>query len=223
MKISLLEAYPAEVAQLLLEGTVDAGLIPVAVIPELKESHIITDFCIGSDGPVASVCIFSDVPLERVERIYLDYQSRTSVLLARILLREYWKCDAPLLATKSDGFRKEIEGTTAGLVIGDRALEQRLHSPYIYDLGEAWKAHTGLPFVFAAWVSNKPLSPAFLTAFSAANAMGLEHLPLVIKENPYKLFDLHQYYTNHISYQLDSAKGKGLQLFLEKIGTLSPL
>ncbi|MEJ7913649.1 MAG: menaquinone biosynthesis protein [Chitinophagaceae bacterium] len=220
MKITLLEAYPSEVAQLLIDGKVDVGLVPVAVIPQLKESHIISDYCIASDGPVASVCIFSDVPMEQVERIYLDYQSRTSVMLARILLRDYWQCNVPLLPTKEDGYRKAIEGTTAGLVIGDRALEQRLHSRYVYDLGEAWKAHTGLPFVFAAWVSNNVLSPEFLTAFNAANGLGFEELPQVIKENPYKLFSLHDYYTKYISYRLDEEKRRGLQLFLEKLSTL---
>ncbi len=97
------------------------GLVPVAVIPQLPESRIITDYCIGCNGPVASVCIFSNVPMEQVKRVYLDYQSRTSVQLAKILLKEYWKSEAELVETKGDEYLSQIEGTTAGLVIGDRA------------------------------------------------------------------------------------------------------
>ena len=58
-EIELYEAYPAMVAQMLLEGSADLGLVPVAIIPTLKEYHIITDYCIGCDGAVGSVCLFS--------------------------------------------------------------------------------------------------------------------------------------------------------------------
>ena len=58
--------------------------------------------------------------------------------LARILLKEYWKV-SPELVDDGKDFRDHIRGTTAGVVIGDRALEQRRISPYIYDLAEAWK------------------------------------------------------------------------------------
>jgi chorismate dehydratase len=66
-QIELIQDYPAKIAGKLLEGSIDIGLIPVAVIPSLKEKHIVTNYCIGCDGPVASVCLFSEVPLEEVE------------------------------------------------------------------------------------------------------------------------------------------------------------
>src|SRR5262249_21938830 len=87
-------------------------------------------------------------------------------------------------------------------------------SPCIYDLGEAWIDFTGLPFVFAAWVSNKPLPEDFIREFNAANKLGLQHIDTVVAENPYPVFDLHQYYTRHISYDLTGEKRKGLQQFL---------
>ena len=87
-QIELIEDYPSRIAQLLIDDKIDVGLIPVAAILRLKEQHIRTNYCIGSDGPVASVCIFSEVPIEEVKNIYLDYQSKTSVSLARILLKE---------------------------------------------------------------------------------------------------------------------------------------
>ena len=209
----LVEDYPSNIARLLLEGAIDVGLVPVAVIPHLPSYHIITDYCIGCTGPVASVALFSEVPVNRIETVLLDYQSRTSVALAKILLRDYWKIQPKLEATKAD-FRSAIKGTTAGIVIGDRALEQRKTAQHIFDLGEAWKAHTGLPFVFAAWVSNKPLPPDFINAFNAANKWGLQHIDQVVAENPYPVFDLHRYYTEYISYELTAEKRKGLEQFL---------
>ncbi|WP_261387524.1 menaquinone biosynthetic enzyme MqnA/MqnD family protein [Chitinophaga pinensis] len=122
--------YPAKIAQQLIDGEVDVALVPVATIPKLKEYHIISDFCIGAEGPVASVCLFSEVPLNEIKRIYLDYQSRTSVALLKVLVREHWKLDVELIDTNGD-YQDKIKGTDAGLVIGDRALEQRHVSPYI--------------------------------------------------------------------------------------------
>ena len=216
-EIELVEDYPSKIAQMLINGEVDIGLIPVAATLKMKQWHIASDYCIGSDGAVASVCIFSEVPIEQVERVYLDYQSRTSVNLAKILLKEYWQKEVELIDATGEDFREEIKGTTAGVIIGDRALEQRLKSKYHYDLGEAWKLYTGLPFVFAAWISNKELPEAFITSFNEANASGLQHLNNVIAENPYSFFDLKTYYTGCISYVLDDEKKKGMKLFLNKI------
>lgn len=216
-EIELIEDYPSKIAQMLINDEVDIGLIPVAATLKLKDWHIVGDYCIGSNGPVASVCIFSQVTIGQIERVYLDYQSRTSVNLAKILLREYWEKDVELIDATGEDFRDEIKGTTAGVVIGDRALKQRLQSAYIYDLGEAWRLHTGLPFVFAAWISNKQLPESFITAFNEANALGLEHLSEVIAENPFEIYELKKYYTQNISYGLDGEKRKGLKLFLEKL------
>jgi chorismate dehydratase len=216
-EIELIEDYPANVAQMILDGTADVGLVPVAVIPNLSVSHIITDYCIGCDGAVASVCIFSDVPMDQIEKVYLDYQSRTSVSLANILLKEYWNSNAQLIDATGEDYRAEIQGTTAGLIIGDRALVQRLKSKYVYDLGEAWKAHTGLPFVFAAWVSNKKLSERFIEDFNKANREGLVNLSSVINENPFPFFNIEGYFTRYISYQLTERKREGLRLFFNKL------
>ncbi|MEO7530573.1 MAG: menaquinone biosynthesis protein [Sediminibacterium sp.] len=211
-RIELVEAYPARIAAMLLNDEIDIGLVPVAIIPLLKESHIITDYCISADGEVASVALFSEVPIQEVKRVLLDYQSRTSVNLARILLKEYWKKEVVLEDAKED-FRSLITGTTAGVVIGDRALEQRQVSAYSYDLGSAWKMHTGLPSVFAAWVANKPLGEDFEDAFNRANAYGVTHIDEVVNEIDYETYDLKKYYKQNISYQLTDEKKKGLKLF----------
>lgn len=205
--------YPAKIARQLIDGEVDLALVPVAIIPKLKEYHIIADFCIGAEGPVASVCLFSEVPLQEIKRIYLDYQSRTSVALLKVLVQEHWKLNVEFVET-TEAYQDKIKGTDAGLVIGDRALKQRLVSPFIYDLGEAWVRFTSLPFVFAAWISNRPLPVDFIQQFNDANQIGLNNLPVVVAENSSPDYDLTTYYTQNISYRLTPAKRQGMQKFL---------
>ena len=214
-EVDLLIDYPSKIASMLLENKIDVGLVPVAVIPKMKEFYIISDYCIGCDGEVASVCLFSEVPLEKIEKVLLDYQSRSSVALLKVLIKEYWKIDVVFEETSGD-YRSGISGTTGALVIGDRALKQRKISPFIYDLGSEWKKFTGLSFVFAAWISNKKLDDDFIESFNKTTSFGLNKIEEVVKANPYDTFDLNHYYTDCISFELDAAKKEGLELFLEK-------
>ena len=101
------------------------------------------------------------MPLDKIETVLLDYQSRTSVALLKVLIKEYWKINVVFEETSGD-YQSKISGTTAGLVIGDRALQQRKISPFIYDLGIGMEKVYGLPFVFAAWISNKKLDDDFI-------------------------------------------------------------
>ena len=160
-QIDLIEEYPSKIATMLIDGALDVGLVPVSIIPKLKEWHIVADYCIGADGDVASVCLFSEVPVEKIDKVLLDYQSWTSVQLCKILLKHFWKI-SPVLEDTKENYMKDIAGTTAGVVIGDRALAQRKVSPYIYDLGGVWKTMTGQPFVFAAWIANRQLPNDFI-------------------------------------------------------------
>lgn len=206
--------YPASIASMLVNDEIDIGLVPVATIPLLKEYQIVSDYGIACDGPVGSVCLFSDVPMEEIKTVLLDYQSRTSVRLARILMKEFWKID-PLLVDTREDFRGQIKGDTAGIVIGDRALEQRKDSAFVFDLGQAWKEMTGLPFVFAAWISNKKISSAFIDSFNHANRYGLDRIQEVVDCHPYKTYDLIKYYTQDIDYTLDASKMQGLKIYLK--------
>ena len=219
-QLELTGDYPARIAEMLINGDIDLGLIPVAVIPQLPEYHIVGDYCIGTEGEIASVALFSEVPMVEVQKVYLDYQSRTSVALLRFLMREYWGISPEIIQASGEDYRQEIRGYTAGLVIGDRALEQRKISTFIYDLGSEWRKITGLPFVFAAWVSTKPLPENFIQDFNKGNALGLEKIDEIVAANPYLLYDLKKYYTLHLSYRLDEAKKKGMQRFLEVIKDL---
>jgi chorismate dehydratase len=212
-ELELVIDYPSKIAQSLLNDTLDIGLVPVALLPEMKEHHIIGNYCIAADGPVASVCLFSEVPVNEITTVLLDYQSRTSVMLVQYLIKEYWKIN-PVFKTADESFIDNIKGTTAAVVIGDRAFKQRQVSKYIYDLAEAWKNHTGLPFVFAAWVSNKPMTATFADDFDKANQYGFDHLKEVLEENPYDIFDLDRYYNHNIQYRLNDERRKGLAKFL---------
>ena len=217
-RIELMKAYPAQIAQALLDDTIDIGLVPVAVIPLLKQPQLVSKYVIGTEGEVASVALFSQVPMDQIEKVYLDYQSRTSVALAKILFKQYWNKEVEFL-TATEDYISQIKGNTAGIIIGDRALASLDKYEYIYDLGSAWKAFTGLPFVFAAWVANKPLPEEFMEAFDAANAYGLDKLDEVIALIPasQQVYDLHKYYTDNISYELTDEKRAGLAKFLEAL------
>lgn len=210
---------PSVCAAKLVSGEADLGLVPVAVIPQLSNPHIISDYCIGAVGAVKTVCIFSEVPIEEVKVLYLDFHSRTSVALAKVLLEKHWQLN-PILLDSTEGYIEKIEGTTAGLVIGDRTMGLAERFNYVYDLGQIWEEYTeGLPFVFAAWVSNKKLPDDFIKKFNEALKIGLEHIPQLIYILPtqYFAFDLKEYFTKNISYTFDAAKKVALKRFLTEI------
>lgn len=207
--------FPSRIADSLKNGAVDVGLVPVALLPELPQYSIVSDFCIASDFEVASVCLFSEVPVQELTTIYLDYQSRSSVALAKLLMKEFWGVHPDLIDAKDESYRTKISGTVGAIVIGDRALEQRRLSTYVYDLASEWRVMTGLPFVFAVWVSLQPMSKEWMDVFNAANAKGMQRLDEIAEEQKFSPYDLKKYYTNNINYLLDDEKRKGMQRFLE--------
>ena len=214
MNIELITDYPARIAERLLIDEIDIGLVPVAVIPILDEHYMLSNYCIAATDEVASVAIFSNKPIEEITHVLLDYQSKTSVNLTKILFKHFWKKDVEFIEA-TENYINEIDGTTAGLIIGDRALDAIGNFTFQYDLAHAWKSFTGLPFVFAAWIANKVLPENFIQQFNYANAVGLNNIDEVINELEYKNYDLKKYFTQNISYVLDDEKRKGLALFLK--------
>jgi len=215
--IELTVDYPSELAKQLREGKIDLALLPVAAMPSIPNARIVSDYGIAAEGNVVSVALFSQVPLEQIEAVYLDYQSRTSVRLAQLLLENHWKKNVEYRPA-NEHYIEYINGTAAGVIIGDRALKQLNNFEYIYDLSAAWNAYTGLDFVFAAWVANKELDVNFIERFNKANAVGLDHLEEIVAANPFPYYDLHEYYTDNIKFLLDAEKKRGLSKFLELIG-----
>ncbi len=208
--------YPSLLADELISGRANIGLVPVAMIPSIPNARVLSDYCIATEGEVASVCIFSEVPMNEIEEIVLDYQSRSSVALTKILLQHHWK-HHPQLSAAQPGYEDEVGGNKAALIIGDRALMYRSRYKYIYDLGLTWKEMTGLPFVFAAWVANIDLDEYFITAFNQSIKDSLIDLEAIIKLHPFPQYDLNTYYKKNISYVLNEDKRRAIALFLKLI------
>ena len=216
-QIELSRDIPSECARKLMAGEVDLGLVPVAIIPQMDESFIVTDFCIGAVGDVDSVLLFSEVPLEEIGTIVLDYQSRTSVQLCKILCREYWNINPEFVDAK-EGYENEISGKQAAVVIGDRCFGLKDQFQYQYDLSREWYDWQKLPFVFAVWLSRKELSEEFEREFNHALQIGLGDLIGAIEKYPYEGLDqdtLLSYLEKSIDYHLDDAKVEGMNRFFE--------
>jgi chorismate dehydratase len=206
---------PSACANKLINSEVDLGLIPVAMIPQVPNATIISDYCIGSIGKVNTVLLMSKVPLESIKKVYLDTESRTSVNLVKVLARKYW-----LTNWEYDNLpinyatNKSIESM---VLIGDKTQES-LNFPYKYDLSEAWYNMTGKAFVFAAWVANKKLPQDFINRFNEALKQGLDRIPESIKKyNNGIKYNLEEYLSKYISYPFDNDKKEALKLFLSYI------
>ncbi|MBE8722368.1 menaquinone biosynthetic enzyme MqnA/MqnD family protein [Sphingobacterium pedocola] len=211
-RIDLSLDHPSSCAQRVIDNEVDMGIIPIAALLDLPYYRIISDYCIGADGAVDSVFIFSQKPINEIKSVRLDNQSRTSNGLARILLKYYWKVDADVLKKgEADAF----------VLIGDRTFGKKDTMPYVYDLGFYWKEFTGLPFAFAVWVANKELPADFVAEFNQALADGVSHPEDVIKGLPiYDNFDYSSYLTEKLDFHLTLKKRDAIQKYLELYQTL---
>ncbi|MDX2133864.1 MAG: menaquinone biosynthesis protein [Saprospiraceae bacterium] len=208
---------PSGCARRLLNGEADLALMPVGALPDLEAAYLVSHFCIGATGPVKTVCLYAEKPLGEIKRVLLDYHSRTSVLLVQILFRHYWQREVAFEQT-APGFEAHIKEDTAALIIGDRTIGLDKRYRYVYDLGEAWTTWTGLPFVFAAWVSRHPIGTEFEDNFNTALQAGIDHIPELIKILPaIPGLDAEQYFRQNISYTLDAPKWAGLKKFLSLV------
>jgi chorismate dehydratase len=216
-EIDLSLDIPSKVAAKLAFNLADVGLIPVAGLEDLDDYQIIGDYCIGSVGKVKTVVLVSDVPLDQIETVLMDYQSRSSVLLAKVLAKFYWKKSFIWENTCNDFQNVSIKGKTAGVVIGDRVFDIENKFRYIYDLSEEWYNFTKLPFVFAVWAANKKVSETFEKAFNSALAFGIENMAEIVQmEQPnYPNVDITNYFDQNISFELDKEKRAGMKKFLE--------
>jgi len=223
-QIELSKDIPSECARKLIEGEVDLGLVPIAIIPELPESYIISDYCIGAQGKVKSVLLLSDVPIHEIESIYLDYHSRTSVKLCELLCEKHWEIKPQFIAAEK-GFEDKISEKSAGVIIGDRTFHLKKNYAYQYDLAEEWRSMTGLPFVFAAWVSNTQLPIEFVEVFNAALAEGVSKINQVAADQADLKISrtaLSEYLSQFISFELDKEKREGMNLFLNYLKISAP-
>jgi chorismate dehydratase len=216
--VDLSIATPAACAQQLEAGQTDLSLIPVATIPGHPHYQIISDYCIGATGKVRSVVLLSNHTLPEIKTIYLDPESRTSVTLARLLARDYWKITPDFKPLAGEN----IKNGESCVLIGDKVFSQESRFAYRYDLAEAWIKYTASPFVFAAWTANKSLSASFIEQFNKALNYGIKHIPQSLTEPPQGGKDRAlpcphdtalEYLTQNISYPFDAEKKSGLTSF----------
>ncbi|MEI6050526.1 MAG: menaquinone biosynthesis protein [Bacteroidota bacterium] len=210
---------PADCAEKLISGRVDIGLIPVAALPFLKEYYIISDYCIGANGKVRTVMLLSNCPFEEIENICLDYRSRSSVNLTKVLAKNSWEKEFRWINTSKGFDFINIGLNEAVVLIGDQCFEYENSFRYKIDLALEWKKFSGLPFVFACWTANKKLDNEFIEEFSKALKMGVKNIDAVVETfgitGTIKGNDLKKYLTENIDYDFNDEKKKGLNLFLE--------
>lgn len=215
LRAALSLAVPALCAQSLIDQTADVALVPVAEIPHISNAKIITDYCISAYGKVDTVALLSRVPLDQIKTIYLDAHSRTSVQLARILARELWNIQPNWVENIPT---KELAETEAIVVIGDKVFDIQSNFSYKWDLAEQWQLLTGLPFVFAAWVSRTAVGDAIEQELNQALSYGCDHISESIPDH-YDHEKAYKYLTENIQFRLNEPKRKAIKLFWEKIIT----
>jgi chorismate dehydratase len=207
---------PSASARKILEHKAEIGLVPVALLKNLNDYKIITDFCIGANGNVGSVVLLSNKPLHEIKKVFLDYDSLTSVNLVKVLAKHFWKI-APIWEKQTESRRETLEKQESVVAIGDKTFEMVSKFEYCYDLSDEWYKYTGLPFVFACWVCVSDLPEAFITKFSEAIAFGVKHVDEAIRDIPqgmYPNINTREYLTEQISFGFDGKKREALERFL---------
>lgn len=228
-----IEGVPSELNRLLREGEIDIS--PSSSIEYLrhKDMYTILDgHSISSFGPIGSILLFSTRPLETLggSTILTSSQSETSVVLLDIILKKFYSIEC-ILKPSNNSFSKALEYYPAYLLIGDDALKAvsgcklqvagNNSKLYVYDLGNIWYQHTGLPFVFALWIARKDsetkmLIGKFRMDLSKAKDAALKNLKTIAREfyltNIIAEDEIVSYWEG-ISYDLNNEHKKGLELF----------
>lgn len=210
---------PSACARLLHAHEIDLGLIPSIEYLRGEGYAIVPDCAVASDGPVASVALFTTVPIERVRAIALDTSSRTSVALTHVMAAKYFGI-RPSMIDEGPDLEQMVRHADAALLIGDPALfadHRRLGLDKI-DLGEAWKAFTGLPFVYACWTGPAgALTPGDVAALQQARAEGASTPHAIARayypDAPEKALAGGDYLRDNIQFRLGARERAGLERF----------
>ncbi len=204
----LLPCVPSEAARLLRTGEADVGLVPVAALfNDNPDYRVVPGFCIGCDGDVQSVLLVGETPVEEWEAVALDGESRTSVILAQILLRgPLGRPDVRVFPVDAGTGAFHAQGKTGAVVIGDAARNLPARLTTRIDLGRTWRDWTGLPFVFAVWAGRPGLDPAAIEGIREAGRRGLPDRANAPEAD-------REYLTHAIRYELDDRALMGLRRF----------
>jgi chorismate dehydratase len=219
-RFSLRFDVPAQCATLLHANEVDLGLIP-SIEYIGHDYRIVPGVSIASDGPVASVAIFTRVPAEDIHSIALDTSSRTSQALLRVLCARWFEVD-PAFVSMAPDLPKMLGECDAALLIGDNALftdHEGLGLEKV-DLGEAWIGMTGLPFVYAFWAGRPgvagrddiaALQEARDRGVAAAATIGQQSYP----DSPEQAARADRYLREEVKYALGERERQGLERFYQ--------
>lgn len=220
-RVALSFASPADCAERLRAELADLGLVPVAEMAR-QGLPIVPGTCISSDGPVRSILLVSRVPWEQVRTLAADCNSRTSVLLAQIVLQERFGVWVSV-ESRPPSLSEMLSGADAALVIGDAALHiDPARLPYrVLDLGEEWLQITGLPMVYAVWAGPAATTSPWLEAVLADSlAHGEANLDAIVKQEAANYgvdpdFARH-YLSRHVRFHLGERERAGLEAFLQR-------
>jgi chorismate dehydratase len=214
---------PSRLADQLAGGLLDVALIPSIEYFQNPDYTIVSDACIGCRGPVLSVKLLSRVPMRQIRTLALDEGSRTSIALARILLKERFGIEprAQVLPIEA---RYEESPADAVLVIGDRAIHPaRGNWVAQWDLGDEWNRWSELPFVFAMWVGHVGQAsrlPAVAAALSAARDAGVANLDQIARDESATVGLTYDqtltYLRDNLHFYLGPGERAGLVLFCQE-------
>jgi len=218
----VLDNAPARSAELLDQGRVDAALTPVIAYQMIEGVRLVPDVCVGTRRSVRSVCLVTrGKELEDVRSVALDTSSRTSVVLTKILFREFLGFEPEWRAARPD-VGEMLAGSDCSLLIGDPALrvtakaEPAFSQLRTFDLAGLWHLHTGLGFVFAMWMSRSTELPIDLAASRDEGLVHIDEIAANYVGDINLTFDeLKQYLAGNISYSIDEKMQKGLELYFE--------
>ncbi len=150
-RIALSYDVPAALSAALSEQAVDVALVPVVDVLRSRDWTLVSDACIGCDGPTMTVRVFAQQPPETLDTLCVDTDSHTSVALARVLWQNHFARELEIIPLAGRDPREQ----PAVLLIGDKVMQFPADAfGYHVDLGELWQQHTGLPFMFAAWATR---------------------------------------------------------------------
>ena len=210
-------ALPSVCAERLKAGQADVGLVPSI---ELNRQRLrpVAGLGIASGGAVRSILLLSKVPFSKIRTLAADSSSRTSVMLARLILRQRFGV-APKLHAAAPDYPGMLAGADAALIIGDPALriDPRSTGYEWLDLGYEWTHMTGLPMVFAVWAARDGAADCE-AMLEQSYRFGQQQLQQIIAtESEARDFApelVTRYFTEHIRYEIGPRQQKGLELFL---------
>lgn len=212
---------PSVCSALLHAGDVDLGLIPSIDFLHSTDYRLVPGVGIGSRGPIASVALYSRGPVSDIRRIALDTSSRTSVTLIRVLCRHHFHI-APQFVAHGPDLAAMTTACDAGLLIGDPAFDADHEALGLakIDLGAAWTAMTGLPFVYAAWTGRAgAIDDGAVEALQAAQAEGVRAAGTIAAEygrgDALRTARAIAYLRDNVRYGLGPDEAAGLQQFLD--------